>query len=70
MAVCAFLGIGAMLLFVTVTWPEDTRRYPITVFVASVIGFLTCAAIAVLAAARATYPTNPSKEDSTEKPHD
>lgn len=56
MAVSALIGIAAMLLFVTVGWPGDTRRYPMTVFVLAVVAFMTCASIAVFAAARDTYP--------------
>ena len=56
MAVSALLGIGAMLAFITISWPDDTGRYAMVVFVASVIGFMSCASIAVFSAARDTYP--------------
>ena len=55
MAVCAVIGILSMLAFITVTWPEDTGRYVIGVFIASGIGFMTCASLAVFSAARETY---------------
>jgi hypothetical protein len=70
MAICALIGIGAMLLFVTVGWPGNIGRYPITVFIVSVIGFLACASIAVLAAARDTYPQAKRRRDSSPPPHD
>lgn len=63
MAVSALVGIAAMLLFVTVGWPGDTRRYPITVFVFAVVGFMTCASIAVFAAARDTYSRGGARRD-------
>ena len=63
MAVCALVGIAAMLLFVTVGWPGETRRYPMTVFVFAVVGFMTCASIAVFAAARDTYPRRGAQRD-------
>ena len=56
MAVSALLGIGAMLAFITISWPDDTSRYVLAVFVASVIGFMTSASLAVFSAARDTYP--------------
>jgi phosphate/sulfate permease len=56
MAVSALLGIGAMLAFITISWPDDTSRYVVAVFVASVIGFMTSASLAVFSAARDTYP--------------
>ncbi|MGH2749859.1 MAG: hypothetical protein ACRDK3_03145 [Actinomycetota bacterium] len=56
MALFALLGIAAMLAFITISWPDDTSRYVIVVFTASVIGFMSCASIAVFSAARDTYP--------------
>jgi hypothetical protein len=56
MAVFALLGIAAMLAFITISWPDDTSRYVVIVFAASVVGFMSCAFIAVFSAARNTYP--------------
>ncbi|MFN2525233.1 MAG: hypothetical protein ABR505_03070 [Actinomycetota bacterium] len=56
MALCAFLGIIALLSLITVRWPEDTGRIPRGVLLFSVVGFMVCAAIAAAGAARATYP--------------
>jgi hypothetical protein len=56
MALFALLGIAAMLAFITVSWPDDTSRYVLIVVTVSVIGFMTCASIAVFSAARDTYP--------------
>jgi hypothetical protein len=64
MAICALLGIAAMLAFITVTWPGDTRRYVIAVFLLSGVGFLSSASIAVFSAARDTYVRpDPPPED-------
>jgi len=56
MAVSALLGIGAMLAFITISWPDDTSRYVLAVFMISVVGFMTSASLAVFSAARDTYP--------------
>jgi len=56
MAVSALLGIGAMLAFITISWPDDTSRYVLAVFMVSVIGFVASASLAVFSAARNTYP--------------
>ena len=61
MALFALLGIGAMLAFITISWPDDTSRYALGVFMVSVIGFLTCASLAVFSAARDTYPRRDRK---------
>ena len=55
MATCAIVGIIAMLVFITVTWPDDTGRYVIGVFIGSGVGFMTCASLAVFSAARDTH---------------
>ena len=55
MAACALVGIVAMLAFITVTWPGDSGRYVIGVFIGSGIGFMTCASLAVFSAARDTH---------------
>ncbi len=55
MALSALVGIVSMLAFITVSWPNDTGRYVIGVFIAAGVGFMTCASLAVLSAARETY---------------
>ena len=55
MAVFALVGILSMLAFITVTWPNETGRYVIGVFIGSGVGFMTCASLAVFSAARDTY---------------
>lgn len=55
MAVCAVIGILSMLAFITVTWPGDSGRYVIGVFIASGVGFMTSASLAVFSAARDTH---------------
>ena len=65
MTICAMIGILSMLAFITVSWPEESGRYVIGVFIGAGIGFLTCASIAVFSAARDTYVT-PSREDASE----
>ena len=61
MAVFALLGIGAMLAFITISWPDDSSRYVVAVFMIAVVGFVTSASIAVFSAARDTYPRHPRK---------
>lgn len=61
MAMFALLGIGAMLAFITISWPDNTSRYALAVFMVSVIGFMTSASLAVFSAARDTYPRHPRK---------
>ena len=55
MALSAFVGIAAMLAFITVSWPGNSGRYVIAVCVAATISFMACASIAVFAAARDSY---------------
>lgn len=55
MSLAAFVGIVAMFGFITIGWPGDTGRYVIGIFLISVLVFVTCAAAAVLTAARDTY---------------
>ncbi|MDQ4144726.1 MAG: hypothetical protein M3198_13475 [Actinomycetota bacterium] len=55
MAISALLGIFSMLAFVTVTWPGESGRYVMAVVIGSAVGFMTCASLAVFAAARETY---------------
>ena len=61
MAVFALLGIAAMLAFITISWPDDSSRYVVAVFMTAVVGFVTSASIAVFSAARDTYPRHPRK---------
>jgi hypothetical protein len=63
MAVSALLGIGAMLAFITISWPDDTSRYVLAVFMVSVIGFVASASLAVFSAARNTYPRHGKSTD-------
>lgn len=55
MALCALVGIASVLAFITVSWPNETGRYVIGVFIAAGVGFMTCASLAVFSAARDTY---------------
>ena len=59
MAICALIGIAAMLAFITINWPGNSSRYLVFAFVAAGLGFLTCASAAVLSAARDTYVKRP-----------
>jgi hypothetical protein len=61
MAVFALVGIAAMLAFITISWPDDSSRYVVAVFIASIIGFMTSASLAVFSAARDTYPRHTRK---------
>jgi len=61
MAVFALVGIAAMLAFITISWPDDSSRYVVAIFVASIVGFMTSASLAVFSAARDTYPRHPRK---------
>jgi hypothetical protein len=56
MALSALLGITTMIAFVTIGWPGDSGRVLIGVFIGAVVGFMSCASIAVFSAARDTYP--------------
>jgi hypothetical protein len=62
MTICAIVGILSMLAFITVSWPDDTGRYVVGVFIGSGIGFLASASIAVFSAARETY-VSPAKDE-------
>lgn len=64
MALCALVGIASMLAFITVSWPNDTGRYVIGVFIASGVGFMTCASLAVFSAARETYAVRDKEKPS------
>ena len=60
MAVSALIGIVALFAYITINWPGNAGRYLVFAFVASGIGFLTCASTAVLTAARDTYGSDRS----------
>jgi hypothetical protein len=62
MALFAVVGLLAAIAFITVGWPGETGRYVIGVLAVAVLGFLLCAAFAVLAAARDTYARSPDRE--------
>ena len=64
MTICAVIGIISMLAFITVSWPEESRRYVVAVFVGAGIGFLASASIAVFSAARETYVKPRTSGDS------
>jgi hypothetical protein len=55
MAVCALVGIVALVALITIRWPEETSRIPKTVIVFSIVGFMLCAGLAAAGAAGATY---------------
>jgi hypothetical protein len=65
MAICAIVGILAMLARITVGWPGESDRYVMAVFVFAGVGFLVCASVAVFTAARQTYPNTlgPEKKE-------
>ncbi|HEY7875583.1 MAG TPA: hypothetical protein VIG64_10735 [Actinomycetota bacterium] len=67
LGVCALLGIGAMLAFVTVRWEGSTGRFFVALFILAAIGFLACASAAVFTAARDTYAQSPARD--SEKPY-
>ena len=56
MAICALIGIAALIARITVGWPGESDRYVMGIFVFAGIGFLASASIAVFSAARETYP--------------
>ena len=64
MALSALTGIMSMLAFITVTWPGDTGRYVVAVFIGSGICFLACASMAVFSAARDTYAHPPERRST------
>ena len=55
MGISAIIGVGAMLAFITVTWPADIARVVIGICLFSGLAFLTFASTAVFTAARDTY---------------
>ena len=68
MTICAIAGILSMLAFITVSWPENSGRYVIGVFIGAGIGFLASASIAVFSATRDTYA--PSASDAGKEDED
>jgi hypothetical protein len=64
MAVSALVGIVAIFAFFTINWHGDSARYVVFAFVAAGVGFLTFASMAVLSAARDTYPRGSSSPAS------
>jgi hypothetical protein len=63
MAVFAVVGVAAILAFLTIGWPGRTGRYVIAIGVSAALGFLTCGAIAIVAAARDTYARTDGRRD-------
>lgn len=55
MGISAIVGVASMLLYITVTWPENVGRVVIGVCLFSGLAFLTFASTAVFSAARDTY---------------
>jgi hypothetical protein len=60
MAVSALIGIVAMFMLATVQWTESTRSFVVGTIVFAGIGFVVFAGVAVLSAARDTYPRGPA----------
>ncbi|MGH2694935.1 MAG: hypothetical protein ACRDJJ_09000 [Actinomycetota bacterium] len=65
MALSAFIGIAAVLVFISVRWPGDTGRFVMAVCVGAAISFLACASTAVFSAARDSYPRRGSRRDES-----
>ena len=61
------VGVARTTDTVTVTWPDDTGRAIIGVFIGAGIGFLASASVAVFSAARDTYvaPKADDQEDES-----
>ena len=55
MGISAIVGVASMLLYITVTWPQNVGRVVIGVCLFSGLAFLTFASTAVFSAARDTY---------------
>ena len=62
LAICALVGIASMLAFITVSWPGETGRYVIGIFIGAAVGFMTCASLAVFSAARDTYTVRDARD--------
>lgn len=55
MGISAIVGVASMLLYITVTWPDNIGRVVIGICLISGLAFLTFASTAVFSAARDTY---------------
>jgi hypothetical protein len=55
MALCAFLGIFALVGLITIRWPGESNRFVVGLLMAAGFGFLLCGSIALFSAARDTY---------------
>ncbi len=55
MALSALFGICSMLALITVTWPDELRRYVVISLVGSIVAFLVCSSLAISSAAGDTY---------------
>ena len=63
MGISALVGVAAVLAFITVSWPPQTSRYVVAVFLGAGIVFLACASTAVFSAARDTYRNGSGSSD-------
>ena len=68
MTACAAIGAVAALALFTVTLTEPIRRYVSGAVLFAAVGFLACAATAVMSAARNTYPRGAERSGS-DGPH-
>jgi hypothetical protein len=64
MTACAAIGTIAALALFTVTLTEPVRRYVSGAVLFAAVGFLACAATAVMSAARNTYARQPERPGS------
>lgn len=62
MATSALIGIGAMLAFISVSWPGNMGHYVLVVFISAVVVFMASASFAVFTAARNTYPSGHTED--------
>ncbi|MEA2477174.1 MAG: hypothetical protein QOC87_1373 [Actinomycetota bacterium] len=62
MAICALVGIVAMIALITVRWPGNSERVMIALIVFASIGFLVSASTAVFSAARDSYPRRSGRQ--------
>lgn len=63
MAISALVGTVAMLIFVTVRWPDNTGRFLIGIVFLCTVAFMAFSSIAVFSAARDTYPRRTARPD-------
>jgi hypothetical protein len=66
MTISAVVGSLGTLAFITVTWPGRLGHYVLAVVFLATVAFLASASIAVIAAARDTYPRRPARDDRDE----